>query len=252
MDQVLTLGKRTQPTRAYSNWIGRYKPETELSLGKHKTKGDKVLEKLKGFLNRYYKSPPFNIQYDMALKVIDNLSYGSKDITKLFVALAEFQDEVNWSDIGFFLSALINKCRDKEFTIITKHLVEPIEHLCYKNTKTVIIEGNTDWGVGSEMSGGSIIVKGNVEDNVGEFMTGGKIIVRGNAEDCVGDGMMGGGIIVEGNVGKEVGKFMVGGTIRLNGDYRSIHASICGCDIYHKDRLIIENGMAIVNNIRWE
>jgi len=39
-----------------------------------------------------------------------------------------------------------------------------------------------------------------------------------------------------------VGSEMKGGEIHLNGDYEGLSNSISGGNIYHKDKLIVENG----------
>ena len=162
---------------------------------------------------------------------------------------------------GCYLSALINSSKDKDFKIITNYLSRTIDNIGYENAKNIDVNGNAGWWVGERMKNGKITIKGNAGDWVGWNMKNGKITIKGNAGDGVGDRMKNGKITVNGNAGWGVGLrmedgeitingntewgvgvSMIDGEIHLNGDYESLGDYIHGGNIYHKGKLIVENG----------
>jgi len=166
---------------------------------------------------------------------------------------------------GCYLSALINGSKDKDFNIITNYLTKTIDYIGYKNTKNIdvngsvgrwvgfrmeggkiTINGNTGWYVGDRMKDGKITVNGNAGVWVGFFMENGKITINGNAGDRVGYEMKDGKITIKGNAGDWIGWYMEGGKIHLNGDYESLSNYINGGNIYHKGKLIVENGRKLI------
>jgi len=180
-------------------------------------------------------------------KISAPLEIQSKEITEFSLLLEEHENKTYFEDFtGCYLSALINGSRDKDFKIITNYLSKNIDDIGYKNRKNIDVNGNVEWGVGFEMERGEITINGNVEWGVGFDMEGGKITVNGNAGERVGWEMKDGEITVNGNAGERVGWFMEGGKIHLNGDYESLSGYISGGNIYHKGKLIVENGRKLI------
>jgi hypothetical protein len=152
-----------------------------------------------------------------ALNKIKIPRYSAKDIETFSLAIAEFQDEVKFSDkAGLFLSALINNCRDEKFVIHTTHLVQPINSFGYQNRKNITVDGNIGTSVGYDMEVGVITVNGNAGFGVGCGMRGGRIIVQGDCGYNVGINMSGGEIHIEGSY--EISRSIVSGKIFHNGN----------------------------------
>ena len=76
-------------------------------------------------------------------------------------------------------------------------------------------------------------------------MENGEITINGNVGKCVGGFMKDGKITIKGNAGYWVGEGMENGEIYLNGDYESLGHLIHGGNIYHKGKLIVEEGRTI-------
>jgi formylmethanofuran dehydrogenase subunit C len=194
--------------------------------------------------------------YDYGLELVkqmsESVSYSSKDITSFVLSLEEFQESQAQGRsrvrMGLFLSALINNCKDKEFTIFTGQLSKKNYYIGYKNTKNILVEGDAGEYSGHKMGSGTLIIKGNSIFYVGGEMKGGNIVVKGNAGDYVGYRTEGGTITIEGNTGHQIGYEMRGGTIHLNGDYGlgTFGHDMKGGNIYHKGKLIVENGKVLI------
>lgn len=245
-----------------SKRFGRYKKEAERAVRKPDVKKDKVLRSLiKAFVNfsKYTwedavqdseKSGTRDIDKERYLKAVEavkHLKYSSRDVEKFSILLAdfkEFKDKLNrngkysgFGDMaGFFLSALINNGKDREYRIITQHLELDIWWLGVENTKNIRIEGNV-MNPGFRMKSGTIIVEGDVKDHVGQLMEGGNITVEGNAH-AAGVHMKGGKLHIKGNI--ETISMMEGGEIHVEGDIGRIDHSINGGKIYLKGKLIVD------------
>ncbi len=251
------------PTRAaISSKFARYGPEKEHIIRKPEVQQNKAVEELKELYLKIKwpcnKSPDY---YRMA-DSLKNHGYSAGDVEKFSVALAEFQDEAEFSQkAGLFLSALINNGKDKDYVIHTRHLSVLLDRQGYQNTKNIIVDGNGGGGVGFQMKSGTITVKGNAGDYVGESMKAGAIIVEGDAGDAVGYKMKGGIITVKGNVSERMGGYMEGGTITVEGNaggfagrrmkggvihiggdvhYPYTGPEILGGKIYHKGKLVLD------------
>lgn len=236
------------------------KPETEKPVRPIELVDDETLEKMKeAWKPVEIDKSDWNASYENALAQVKKLKYTAKDVENFSIALAGFQNEGLFSyKAGYFLSALINNCKDNEFIIHTAHL-ELIRYFGYKNTKNIVVKGDLGGIVGLRMECGSITVEGNAGDWVGDEMNGGNITVKGNATDWAGDEMKGGvitvegdvgyslgeeigggTIIVKGNAGNGVGRLMTGGEIRLEGEYGGIGDNIKHGKIFHKGVLIVD------------
>jgi hypothetical protein len=161
---------------------------------------------MKGFED-VIKNLPYP-KYDETLEYLPD-EYSAKDVEIFSSVLDKYQDIRLFfqSHAGHYLSGLINKGSDDEFTIHTKHL-EKLPNsigLC-NNEKKIIVRGNVDQYLGSDMSGGIIIMNGDTGDYVGPEMTGGEI--------------------------------------HLNGDYH-LSDKIRGGNVYHKGRLIVKDGRLV-------
>ena len=229
-EQVLTPAKRpTHPAvLALAGRFGKYKPEEEKEVRKIDVKEDKVLKQLKAAWRKFKHIGPPNLRrieeiyeypYRHALKQVKGIRYSARDVESFTLALIGFQREKNFSEkAGYFLSALINNCRDTDYVVHTQHLVKEINYLGFKNTKNVVVNGNIGHSIGKCMKRGSITLNCDVGERVGWDMKGGTITVNGNADVELGCGMEGGTIIVNGNAGYSLGFAMRGGIIILNGN----------------------------------
>ena len=227
------------PRLAVSNIFGKYKKEEKKAVRAPEVIEDQTLNQLRQvWVNFQWKDEihTWSENYPRCLKATRGIQYTSKDVEKFGIALAEFADMEGFPKrAGIFLSALINKCPERDFVIHTRHL--RIDCLGYKNSKNVIIDGDIGAQLGSYMKGGRITVEGNTRSwsgismengeiiingdcgwAVGQTMTGGKITVKGNAGEDAGKCMTGGKIIVNGNAGKGAGSYMKGGIVEIKGN----------------------------------
>ena len=230
------------PKLAVSKRFGMYKDEEKKAVRDPDNKKDEVLERIREAWRRINPDHNMHGKYVEACREINrlqlHLNCSSKDVERFSVALAEFQDEKDFSvKAGTFLSALINMGRDSDYTIHTGHLTKGIEMLGFKNTKNVIVRGNAFDGTGAWMKSGLLVVEGSVV-TVGVAMDGGRIIVNGDSGE-IGDGMRSGVIIVKGNSLGKVGKNMTGGEIHVEGEICSIGELFHG-KIFHKGKLIVD------------
>ena len=133
--------------------------------------------------------------------------------------LEEHENKEYFEDFtGCYLSALINKSKDKDFKIITNGLSKTIDYIGYENAKNIDVNGNAGDKVGDGMKNGEITINGNAGDEVGYYMEDGEITINGNAGYGVGDGMKDGKITINGNAGNYVGDIMENGKITVNGN----------------------------------
>jgi len=190
----------------------------------------------------------------------------SDNITEFSLLLEEHENKKYFESFtGFYFNALINSSKEQDFKIITNYLSKTIHFIGYKNTKNIVVNGNAGQWVGSYMKDGEITINGNAGDWVGSYMKDGKITINGNAgwgvgggmedgkitvngnvEDWVGWNMKNGEITIKGNAGWGVGCRMKDGEIHLCGDYKGLDRYIPGGNIYHKRKLIVENGEKLI------
>ena len=76
-------------------------------------------------------------------------------------------------------------------------------------------------------------------------MFGGEIVIQGDVGPWAGCKMSGGEIVVHGDAEVAIGIEMTDGVIELHGQYRSLSPLIRGGRVYHKGKLIFENGTHI-------
>ena len=171
-------------------------------------------------------------------------------------------------DLGFFLSAFLNKnienyvsshkkkgikeenIKPIEVYLKVKELPVRLNNLGYQNPKKLhlVIEGNLGGGTGMEMKGGKIIVEGNCRHNTGNSMRDGEIIVKGDCGPATGQWMRGGKIIVEGDCGEGTTEGMDGGELDIKGDVKSFaESTFFSCN----KGTIIWKGIKIWENGKW-
>lgn len=155
-----------------------------------------------------------------AYECIKDIEYSSKDIREFSLRLKDYQHHgFYFTRSGLFLSALINKCEDGEYEILTNHLDLELDLIGTENSK-------------------KIIVKGNVGDNLGENMKSGKIIVEGDAGFGVASSMKSGTIHITGNSGMVLGFFIKQGEIFVDGEMNEFSDEWNGGRLYHKGVLV--------------
>jgi formylmethanofuran dehydrogenase subunit C len=233
------------PTLAASGKFGGFKPETERPVRDAEIKKDLKLEEIIRAWSRNDIEFITNIEtrYEKTAGTVKGIVIDSSDIERFCIALAGFQDEKEFGNkAGFFLSALVNSCKNKDVIIRTSHLSERINYLGFRNTKNVTIEGNAGESAGCQMKTGRITLNGDALDNPGVWMRGGTLVVNGNAGEYAGWIMKAGRLIIRGNAGSNVGGQMEGGLIRLEAGYASLSEAITGGKIFHKGQLIWPKG----------
>nr|MBC8450514.1 tributyrin esterase [Chloroflexota bacterium] len=87
---------------------------------------------------------------------------------------------------------------------------------------TVIVVGDTDYGVGAYCYGGTIMVKGNAGDFTAVMNKGATIIIGGNVGDEVATYMLAGDLVIVGNAGKNLGNYLIRGNIYIGGNWESL------------------------------
>jgi len=189
---------------------------------------DLIIEKYKEGLKKYglYEKGKLKIkipEYESANYYIAKSSapseIPSERITEFSLLLGEYENNKYFENFtGLYLSALINKSKDKDFKIITNGLSKTIDYIGYENAKNIDVNGNAGDKVGDGMKNGEITINGNAGDEVGYYMEDGEITINGNAGYGVGDGMKDGKITINGNAGNYVGDIMENGKITVNGN----------------------------------
>ncbi len=238
------------PITAASSRFGKFAKESGQGVRQADVKKDEKLEAMiqawKGFGSDWQGMGSDEFNYRNAAAFVKELNVSSEDIMRFCVALARYQETRRFpGKAGIFLSALANSCQDAGVTLLTGNFQNRINHLGFKNTRDIIIEGDAGDHLGHFMKTGSITLNGNAARDVGNEMESGSIIINGDAGNDPGWIMKGGTMIINGNAGAEVGALMSGGEIHLNGGFESIAGKICriyGGQIFHKGQLIWPKG----------
>jgi len=208
---------------------------------KRNKKLDEIVSYSKWFaesINYYYEGKQKEIYEKMQIPS----EYSPSDIAHFTLTLSDYHDSSKFGLLGLYISKLINESRANEF-VLPIPIGETISHLGFNNDGNQIkIKGNVGHYVGMYMKDGKIIISGNAEDSSGRGLEGGIITIQGNSRLNPGLWMRGGTLIINGDVTHDVGSGMTGGVIKLNGDYDSISEHVEGGNIYHKGKLIVENG----------
>ncbi len=151
--------------------------------------------------------------------------YSAENIRDFSIELKKYEDISKYTgkflfypDVGLFLSAAVNACKETDFEVITEHLSEPLHFLGSRNKKNLTVKGNAGENAGEYMEDGVLTIKGNVGDNCGRLMKGGKIVI-------------------EGNTGKELGGDSEGGEIHVSGKIEGID-TYCKAKIYRRGKLV--------------
>jgi formylmethanofuran dehydrogenase subunit C len=220
-----------------------YKSEPKRATREAEVQENETLRQMKTFwrsfdFKAHMRRNDIHTIYQAMLPIVEKLQYTKDDVEAFSYSLEEFQHERNFSEkAGFFLSALINIGKDRDYVIHTSHLARPPDFLGIYNEKNITVDGDVGMELGEEMTGGSITVNGDIGKNAGHRMKDGSITVTGNAGHFLGSFMKGGSIsvagdagihvgwemkdgdiIVEGNAGDNVGTDMKGGSITIGGN----------------------------------
>ncbi len=176
-------------------------------------------------------------EYNRAIKLVANLGCTRTDVRNFSILLKQYEsDALSFFETGFYLSAMINSSKEKNFDILTNHLEVKIDRIGFVNEKNVIINGDVGEHTGISMQSGKIIVEGNAEVYTGFQMNGGELLIKGNTDD-VGEEMYGGKIIVEGNAEGWVGENSVGGIICVKGEIEYI-SDDCMAKVYQRGKRV--------------
>ncbi|MDD5171993.1 MAG: hypothetical protein PHF60_03065 [Candidatus ainarchaeum sp.] len=226
-----------------------YGPEQEHAVRVPEVREDDVLKQLRQAWKEYAAGGRVQSKAErtkIAL-MFEKIDYSADDIENFSIALAEFQDAEDFSNkAGLFLSALMNNCKDSDFTIHTCHLAVPLHLLGHHNTKNITIDGDAGYYLGDTMDGGSITVKGNAGSWVGTGMTSGTITIEGNAGDCAGahasgpDIASGPKIFIKGDAGNDIGLGAWHVSIYVDGKIWSISMEVQSAHIYEKGVLVFD------------
>ena len=203
--------------------FGGYKPAEPEIIRTADVKEDHVTAQLREAWAKVEFDPSKNSDaaYKAAAELAKGMSYSVKDVERFSLVMGKFQGEEYFSQkAGFFLSALINMGRNRQYLIHSHGIT--VHYLGFVNTKKIKVDGNIGEMVGWGMKRGWIVVDGDAGSDVGRSMQGGRITVKGDA-------------------GSEIGLMQTGGEIHLQGDYKSIGFDRQGsARIFHKGKLIAE------------
>ncbi|MDO8554629.1 MAG: hypothetical protein Q7S22_07515 [Candidatus Micrarchaeota archaeon] len=194
------------------------------------------------FVAKKYEFTPNSSDAELA---IVGLTYSAKDVERFSLELRKFQRvkrgylTVNTSQIGIFLSALINHGTDSDYVIHVQGLYGPT-HLCMFNTKNVTVNGDVGLFFGWAMKSGNVTVNGNASWCLAQSLKGGSILVTGNAGKEAAEYMKGGTLIVRGNLDphNDMGSYSSGGIVLVEGSkcgWKARHAKIT---LYHRGQLV--------------
>jgi glutamate synthase domain-containing protein 3 len=190
---------------------------------------------------------PNKFYEDESNKIIKLIKIKStaNEISEFLILLNNYQDDINYQFCsGHYLSALINKSKEKEILINTRHLEKIPDAIGYKNNGKIIhFDGFAGHNLGKSMINGEIYAN-NAGDSLGSNMQGGKIYVQ-NAGNSVGIFMKGGIIFAE-SIGGHVGFMAHGGEIYIKNKYKSLEENFPGGNIYHRGKLIVKNGEKLI------
>jgi hypothetical protein len=182
--------------------------------------------------------------YNEILRLVQ-ITPTSKEILGFSILMSDYQDNMNFKrNSGLYLSSLINKSDEKEFTINTRHLEKLPNFLGnYNDGKIIKINGDAGDFMGHFMQGGKFYAE-NANYFLGSEMRGGTIYIK-NAGNFVGDSMQAGKIYAE-NAEDNVGFEMQCGTIHIGNSYKSLSDSIKGGNIYFQGKLIVKDGVKLI------
>ncbi len=180
--------------------------------------------------------------------ILDKTSYTQKDITTFCLSLPLLEKKIDISDVGVFLSTLVNNHYEKTketkpYILITQLLETKLQYLGW-HTRGAEIEiiGDAGNNVGMEMVSGKIVVKGNVDLLCGNSMSGGTLIAEKSGRS-LGSFMNGGKIFVK-DTDFGCGTHMTRGEIHIAREYNPLidtHNSYGG-KIYYANKLIFSKG----------
>ncbi len=156
--------------------------------------------------------------FKIASEWLKILSVSSKLVKDFSIDLKRYEEQGDFYASGVFLSALINRCREKNVEIKTEHLSRDLEMLGRSSKKIIKVIGNVGFNAGYRLEGGELHIEGNALNGVGLEMKRGKIFVRGNAGTNAGAQMTGGEIMIEGDSENSTGYFMHAGKIHVKGN----------------------------------
>jgi hypothetical protein len=116
--------------------------------------------------------------------------------------------------LGIYLSALINACGERHFSLQIDHVKNPLHFLGFRleADKRLSVHGDVGHFTGAGLRGGYLKVTGATGSWCGADMTGGRIEITGEALSKTGIRMMGGSIRVRGRI-HEIAKDRRGGAV---------------------------------------
>jgi hypothetical protein len=209
------------------------------------TKNERLEELVKGFEEVLkIKLKPFQPNFNNLIYIIKIIPT-SKEISDFSILMSDYQDHKEFRKYsGLYLSALINKSKDKEFIINTNHLEKLPDYMGFENNGK-IIRINKDIGdfLGDGMKKGIIYVR-NSEGALGYNMKGGEIHAD-NSGYSLGFSMAKGRIYVK-TAGIYIGDSMIGGKIYIENKYDDLSNNIKGGNIYFQGKLIVKDGVKLI------
>jgi hypothetical protein len=156
------------------------------------------------------------IVYDTCLQRVQPIDYSAEDIQEL-CDMDDLSQNVAFEQIGplgIYLSALINACKERHFSLQVGHIKNPLHFLGFRleAEKRLSIHGDVGHFTGAGLRGGYLKVTGATGSWCGADMTGGRIEITGEALSKTGIRMKGGSIRVSGRI-HEIAKDRRGGAV---------------------------------------
>ena len=156
------------------------------------------------------------VVYDICLRRVQPIDYTSDDIQELcdIDELSQNAAFEQTGPLGIYLSALINACKERHFSLQIGHIKHPLHFLGFRleADKRLSAHGDVGHFTGAGLRGGYLKVTGTTGSWCGADMTGGRIEITGEALSKTGIRMKGGYIQVSGRI-HEIAKDRRGGAV---------------------------------------
>jgi len=157
--------------------------------------------------------------YYFANNIVQKFTYKKRHVKALVKDINQFDDFPRYSELGFYVSALVNNILSKNEQVTLDLPEKPLD------------------GLGSNLDGSVLILKGDTGNWTGYCVHAGKLVVKGNSKDWTGCLMVDGTLSIEKSTGDNLGYSMKGGKIKVYGNMGKIPVN-CKGKIYHKNQQV--------------
>ena len=174
--------------------------------------------------SRDYEAGHVRDSYMIACTLSPLQDISSQDIASF--SILSSNKGFNRKHLGFYLSALINKCPEEKIKLYLTNPKKPIDYLLLRAREK------------------DITVIGDAGNICGAHLYNCRVEIHGNTGDYLCDNANESKVLISGNTGKEIGDHAHKSRIVIFGNYKSISAYTYA-DIYLRGKLIVENGRRV-------